>query len=70
MDLEKLYSKLDKMDDKLDSYMVSQEKRVSTLEEKVSGLTGSIKVGLTFILSTAGAIFVYIFKTVFTSNQA
>jgi len=70
MDLEKLYSKLDKMDDKLDQYMVSQEGRVSKLEEQVSGLTGSIKVGLTFILSTAGAIFVYLFKTVFTGNQS
>jgi hypothetical protein len=68
MDLEKLYSKLDKMDDKLDQYMVSQEGRVSKLEEQVSGLAGSIKVGLTFILSTVGAVFVYLFKTVFTGN--
>lgn len=61
---EKIYNKLEKLDEKLDTYMIGMENRVSKLEQKVDHQQGFIKIVLAAVISLVGSIAAYISKQV------
>jgi hypothetical protein len=56
MDLQTLYAKLDKMDEKLDSHL----ERITRVEEQHRGMRGQIQIGLALIGTTISAIITYV----------
>lgn len=64
---EKIYNKIEKMDEKLDSYIKEMENRVTKVEARVETAQGFIKVSLTLLLSTIGAVVTYILKQFHTT---
>ena len=59
---EKIYNKIEKMDEKLDSYIKEMENRVTKVEARVETAQGFIKVSLTLLISAIGATVTYILK--------
>ena len=55
MDLNTLYAKLEKMDDKLDAHM----ERITRVEEQHRGMQGQIRIGLALIGTSISAIITY-----------
>ena len=56
MDFDKIYNKLESIDDKLDTHMISMEGRVTSLEEKYQGIRGHIRLIMTLIMATVTGI--------------
>lgn len=65
MDSERIYKKLDLIDEKLDTHMVSMEGRVTSLEEKYQGIRGHIRLIMTLIISGITGIITWISKHFF-----
>ena len=64
MELEKIYTKIEKMDEKLDLYIREMEGRVSRLEEQVKSQQGFIKIIGAAMLSVVGSITAYFTKQI------
>jgi hypothetical protein len=61
MDLNTLYAKLEKIDDKLDTYT----ERITRVEEQHKGMQGQIRVGLALLGTTVSAIITYVTSKLF-----
>jgi hypothetical protein len=69
MDLQQLYTKLEKIDEKLDEHRVEiissigvQNKKIAVLEEKQRSTTGSIRLILGLVISSITGIISYVFN--------
>jgi len=66
MDVEKLYNKLDKIDEKLDVHMLKVEKRVSTLEEQYRSVRGYMRIAFSLIVSVITGIMAWVGRQFFS----
>jgi len=65
VDFERIYDKLESIDNKLDGHMLSMENRVTGLEEKHNGLAGHVRIILGLIISGVTALIAWVGKTLF-----
>lgn len=59
---DKIYNKIERMDEKLDLYIKEMEGRVTKVEAKVASHQGFIKAGFAALLSVVGSVIAYITK--------
>lgn len=67
MDLDKIYQKLDKLDNKLDAYMVQTENRLTKLETTVISIQSGFKIMIMSIVGIVSTAVTYMIQKVFNS---
>jgi hypothetical protein len=67
MDLDKIYKKLDKLDTKLDAYMIQTENRLTKLETTVISVQSSLKIMVMSVVGVVSTAVTYMIQKVFNS---
>jgi hypothetical protein len=67
MDLDKIYQKLDKLDTKLDAYMVQTENRLTKLETTVISIQSGLKILVMSVVGVVSTAVTYMIQKVFNS---
>ena len=66
MDMDRLFDKLDAIDNKLDRLAIKHESRLSILETKQESTSGQIRILITVALSAILSALGFLAKTLFT----